>query len=64
MKTLLAIVMLLATAAASAGPAPWYQYRSKLDNTIVCSQTPLGDGWERLNIPYRDSRCEKPKLAK
>ncbi|MCA1856395.1 hypothetical protein LE190_10750 [Massilia oculi] len=50
--------------AALAGPAPWYQWRSKLDGALACSQTPLGPGWEKSGGPYRDARCEKPMLAK
>lgn len=50
--------------AAIAAPAPWYQWRSKADGQLACSQTPLGPGWERAAGPYQDARCEKPKLAK
>jgi hypothetical protein len=48
----------------SAGPAPWYKWRSKLDGGTACSQWPLGPGWERAGGPYRDSRCEKLLLVK
>jgi len=47
-----------------AKPAPWYQWRSKADGQLACSQTPLGPGWERAAGPYQDARCEKPNLAK
>ncbi|WP_229217925.1 hypothetical protein [Rugamonas apoptosis] len=60
----LATTLLLASAALWAAPAPWYKWRSKLDGATTCSQTPLGPGWERAGGPYRDSRCEKPSLAK
>jgi hypothetical protein len=50
--------------AAGAEPAPWYQWRSKATGSLVCSQTPLGAGWERFGGPYRDARCEKRKAAK
>ena len=44
---------------AAAGPAHWFQYRSKIDGKLVCSQTPLGPGWEKATGPYRDSHCTK-----
>ncbi|KQQ89201.1 hypothetical protein [Massilia sp. Leaf139] len=49
---------------AAAKPAPWFQWRSKADGQLACSQTPLGPGWERAAGPYRDSRCEKLIVAK
>jgi len=42
-----------------AEPAPWFQWRSKATGTLVCTQTPLGPGWEKASGPYRDARCEK-----
>jgi hypothetical protein len=54
----------LAANAALAGPAPWFQWRSKLNGAIACSQTPLGPGWEKSAGPYRDARCEKLIVAK
>ncbi|MDB5906106.1 MAG: hypothetical protein JWP34_220 [Massilia sp.] len=46
-------------AALAAAPAPWFKWRSKLDGKLVCSQTPLGPGWEKAVGPYQDSHCEK-----
>jgi len=46
-------------AAATAGPAPWYTWRSKVDGQQVCAQTPLGKGWEKALGPYKDSHCTK-----
>ena len=46
-------------AAALAGPAPWYQWRSKVDGKQFCAQTSLGPGWEKAGGPYKDSRCTK-----
>jgi hypothetical protein len=46
------------------GPRPWYQWRSKATGDVVCSQTPLGDGWARFAGPYRDPRCELRMTAK
>jgi hypothetical protein len=40
-----------------AGPAPWYQWRSKADGKLACSQVALGAGWEKFDGPYRDARC-------
>ncbi len=51
-------------AGAIAKPAPWYQWRSKADGQLACSQTPLGPGWERAAGPYQGARCEKPIVAK
>jgi len=61
-KTALLLCLSLA-GAALAGPAPYYQWRSKLDGSLACSQTPLGAGWEKTAGPYRDARCEKLMLA-
>lgn len=56
-----ALLLLLAlhVAAAVAGPAPWFQWRSKVDGQLACSQTPLGPGWEKASGPYQDSHCTK-----
>lgn len=63
MKTLplLGAATLLAClcAAAVAGPAPWYKWRSKVDGKLVCSQTPLGQGWEKASPAFKDSHCSK-----
>jgi hypothetical protein len=59
-----AFFLVLACIPATAGPAPWYKWRSKLDGAAACSQTPLGAGWDRIAGPYRDSHCEKPAIAK
>ncbi len=53
--TLLACVCV----AAVAGPAPWYKWRSKIDGKQVCSQTPLGEGWEKASAAFKDSHCTK-----
>jgi hypothetical protein len=55
----LAIPLLL-----QAAPAPWYQWRSKTDGSMACSQTALGAGWERFSGPYRDARCTFRSTAK
>jgi hypothetical protein len=43
----------------NAAPAPWFQWRSKANGSLACSQTPLGPGWEKFSGPYRDARCAK-----
>jgi len=46
---------------ASAGPAPYYQWQSKADGTVICRQTSPGHGWELLNgQPFRDLNCSLP----
>lgn len=60
----IALPLALACSLALAKPAPWFKWRSKLDGTLACSQTPLGQGWEQASGPYRDSRCEKLIVAK
>ncbi len=56
---LLAVAGLTLSTSLSAGPAPWYIWRSKIDGARVCHQTPLGPGWEQESGPYKDSHCEK-----
>jgi hypothetical protein len=55
----LATLLACVSVAALAGPAPWYQWRSKVDGKQVCAQTALGPGWERAAGPYKDSHCAK-----
>lgn len=62
-KTPLVLLSLLICEATFAAPAAWFQWRSKLDSVLVCSQTTPGEGWEKFNGPYRDARCEKLKIA-
>ena len=46
---------------ATARPAPWFKWRSKTNPSgpLVCAQTGLGAGWEKVFGPYQDSHCEK-----
>jgi len=60
----LGALLACACALLAAEPAPWYQWRSKIDGKQVCAQTPLGPGWERASGPYRDSHCQKLSIAK
>lgn len=59
MKTLSTLFLLLAAGAVVAAPAHYWTWRSKLDGKIVCSQTPLGAGWEKADGPFQDARCGK-----
>ena len=58
------LALLLALAPAAAAPAPYFQWRSLATGQLACSQTPLGEGWQRASGPYRDARCEKPMVVK
>lgn len=42
---------------ASAAPAPWYYWRSKIDGARVCAQTSPGNGWERDSTAYEGPGC-------
>jgi hypothetical protein len=62
---LLSILLLTAMASQSiAAPAAFYQWRSKIDGQVICSQTSLGPGWERAAGPFRDSHCGKRMIVK
>jgi len=54
----------LTLSSAFAAPAPYFQWRSKLNGALACANTPLGEGWEKASGPYRDARCEKPMVVK
>ncbi len=51
------LFLMLLALQASANPAAWYQWRSKLTGDLVCRQTSLGPGWERTTGPYKDPHC-------
>ncbi|MGE5650342.1 MAG: hypothetical protein ACM34A_09100 [Bacillota bacterium] len=51
----------LSAASATAAPAAWYKWRSKLNGTVVCAQVMQGE-WEKADGPFRDARCERPGL--
>jgi hypothetical protein len=53
------LTLALCCGALTAAPAPWWKWRSKIDGQLICSQTPLGQGWEKAYGPFRDARCEK-----
>ena len=52
----LGVALILVLSSSLAGPAPYYQYRSKLTGELACSPTPLGEGWVKSSGPYRDAR--------
>jgi len=60
-RILIPVLLLAATAAgtASARPAWWYLYQSRVDGQRACSQTPLGEGWVQMAGPFKDAHCEK-----
>ncbi|UUZ54916.1 hypothetical protein LP419_02810 [Massilia sp. H-1] len=55
----LATLFACACVAAVAYPAPWFKWRSKVNGSLVCSQTPLGPGWEKASPAFKDSHCTK-----
>jgi hypothetical protein len=58
MMKLIAMLFLVSLAfQASANPAAWYQWRSKLNGDLVCVQTSPGSGWEKAAGPYKDPHC-------
>lgn len=57
-RSLAAVLLALYAGQLAAGPAPWYQWRSKVDGQLVCSQTTLGTGWDKASGPYQDSHCQ------
>ncbi len=62
MRHLIPVIFLLILSGtqALAAPAPYYLWMSKVDGSRVCSQTPLGEGWQKMGGPFKDSRCRKP----
>lgn len=63
-STVLPALLALVITSVAAAPAAYYQWRSKSTGELACSQTPLGEGWEKSSGPYRDARCEKRIVAK
>lgn len=59
-RTLFIILAVLYGAAAWAGPAPWYRWRSAQGDHDVCAQFSPGDGWVAVQGPFQDSACRKP----
>jgi len=49
---------LLVSFSVTAAPAPWYLWKSKLNNNVWCTQTLPGEGWIKLDGPYKDAHCK------
>ncbi|PKO90324.1 MAG: hypothetical protein CVU16_10620 [Betaproteobacteria bacterium HGW-Betaproteobacteria-10] len=62
LKRLLVLVLFVSPLVASAEPAPWYWWVSKLDSARVCWQTSPGSGWYRAGGPYKNSRCRNDQV--
>ncbi|MGE4406918.1 hypothetical protein [Pseudomonas sp.] len=61
MRIVLFALSLSVSGVVSAVPAPYYQWQSKLDGTVICRQTSPGEGWQRLNErAFRDLNCSMP----
>lgn len=61
MRAVLIAFCLFLPVLSSAAPAPYYQWQSKADGTVICRQTSPGHGWELLNgQPFRDLNCTMP----
>ncbi|MBM4260717.1 MAG: hypothetical protein FJ143_08270 [Deltaproteobacteria bacterium] len=54
----IALLLLVSANGQTGEPAPWYKWKSRVNNQIVCSQTAPGDNWERESGPYTDSHCD------
>lgn len=59
-KSIAAVVAAVFCGASLAAPAPWYQWRSKVDGALVCAQTSPGEGWIKVPYPYKNPHCKKP----
>lgn len=42
---------------ATADPATWQLWKSRLDGTTQCAQSSPGDGWVNMDGTYSNSRC-------
>ncbi len=51
-------INLLVSFTALAAPAAWYQWKSKLNGEVWCTQTSPGDGWVQASGPYKDANCK------
>jgi len=58
-RTLASLSALLFCTTLAAGPAAWYQWRSKLSGDEVCAQTMPDKGWEKARGPFRDASCSR-----
>lgn len=63
-RKVIALTLALACTSAAAAPAPWYQWRSKIEDTTVCSQFSPGPAWMAVRGPFQDGSCKKPGTVK
>lgn len=61
MKAKLAVLATLSlfAASATAEPAPWHLWQSRLDGKTSCAQTSPGEGWEKNDGSFSNARCRK-----
>ena len=62
-RQLSALVLFLASAAASGEPAPWYWWVSQRDGQRVCAQTMPSQGWVRAQGPFNNAQCLPQQVA-
>ncbi len=59
----LGLLGLLGAQLALAAPAPWYYWRSTIDNARVCAQTSPGSGWVQDSGPFDGPGCQpRPRV--
>lgn len=63
-KIVTTLVLAAAGAVAAAAPAPWYQWRSKIEDSTVCAQFSPGPAWLAVRGPFQDGTCKKPGIVK
>ena len=55
----LMLMMLFALSAnAQTAPDPYWKWKSKLTEVVVCQQKSPGENWEKHAGPFRDSLCK------
>ena len=60
---LFALLVLPAPLLVQAAPAPWYYWRSTIDNARVCAQTSPGSGWVQDSGPFDGPGCQpRPRV--
>lgn len=59
--SVLSVICLSFSSSGGAAPAPYYQWQSKTEQTVICRQTSPGEGWQLLSgQPFRDLNCRQP----
>lgn len=56
---LLSLACLCLAGLSQAAPAPWYEWRSKVDGREACAQASPGEGWTRVGGPFIDAACRR-----